>query len=139
MKLKYIASIYLAILCAYSPMKAADDGTNYIINAFGNYIDNMTQNCDFRRDLSLELISQLSGAAKASCSVLRSEINKAASYITPYETQIRCEDNKAMPWAVCEANLKLCRIKLTQIKSFVEDCRYKIKIDTNQALKYKKN
>ncbi len=129
---------FMVLLNPVSLQAQENDSGNYIINEFDDYLDNMKSFCDFNKDLSVNLLSQLSSNAKAACSELRGEIAKSARKVKTFDTRQSCETQKDMPWAVCVDNLKLCKRVLLTMKPQIEDCRYKITLDTKTISKYKK-
>ncbi len=115
-----------------------DESNNFIINEFDTYIENMRGFCDFGRDFSINLLNQLSPNARAACSELRYEVSKYSRKIELFDNRQSCETQKQMPWAVCVDNLKLCQRTMLRLKRQIEDCRFKINIDTKTISKYKK-
>ncbi len=117
-------------------LKAQDK--NFITRAFDSYLERIIEKCDFNSPAPTEVFNQLTPLAKSKCLSLSYEVEKIGKIVSPYETQIKCNDQKEINFEKCEQNLRLCKTKILQIRPLIEECRSVIKID-GQSLKYKTN
>ncbi len=107
------------------------------LNKFGNYIEQVRDNCDFNKLFPREMLLDLSPTTQAACNAMLKDMERVGASVRRFDVVAKCDQQREMTVKECEDNLALCKRRYGELRHVVENCRSKIRVDS-QTLKYKK-